>query len=121
MHKPVRRDFYVDSGLHAAMDAWAKTKKRNPLALVVKFEGEEEFVLHMFKPWVKKEQYKALDGQYYEVEIETAGYEPDFLESCQDSKRRKHGMRVAELRKRISEWLGDKPMKGTFKLITVHL
>lgn len=117
MKKPNRKDVYTDSGLHSLMQAWARTHDKPRLELIVTFEGEEPFVLHTFERWTKKVKYLAHDGKYYTVEVDMESYDPDFLEIYALSRDRKIGVPKTALRKLISNWLSDCPIKSTFKLV----
>ena len=104
MKKPTYQDYPTDAGLHNAMLYYARSKGRPNLECFVTYGDGSSHVLHTFEPATKVVLYRTRDGEFYEVEVDAAKFEPDFLIRYNELDEPKT---LAELKKLVKRWLDE--------------
>jgi len=114
MIKPKCKEYRTDSGLHAAMQAWARSKDKPEVTVTVIFtDNDNDPFICSFEPAAKESFYKTADGESYSVNIDVAGsYKVDFLpEYLGDT------LPLVKLKKLFKNWLLDNNSENTIKSI----
>jgi len=101
MLKPNLQDFNTDTGYHTAMQKYADSFDKKPLLVsVVYSDGSVEHNFHIFqRAKIQKGSYKTHDGTMWEIMVDSAKYDPDFLPDHNGPLTRK------ELEKAVKAWL----------------
>lgn len=101
MLKPNLKDFHTDTGYHTAMQKYADSFNKKPLLVsVVYSDGSVDDNFHVFqRAKVQKGTYKTYDGNIWEIMVDSAKYEPDFLPDYNEPLTKK------ELENAVKAWL----------------
>ncbi len=79
MKKPNAKEFHTDSGMHAAMRSWARTKDKRDLIAVVEFEDGSGPMENRFIRSKVDSLYKTRDGEVYSCSIDSSKFMNDFM------------------------------------------
>lgn len=78
MNKPQAKDYHTDTGLHAAMQSWARSKDRPSTVATITYADGSKLQFE-FQPATKEVPYKTRDKEVYHQTVDTAKYNADWL------------------------------------------
>ena len=117
MLKPNLKDFHTDTGYHTAMQKYADSFDKKPLIVsVVYSDGSVDENFHIFhRAKIQKGTYKTYDGNTWEIMVDSAKYEPDFLPDHNEPLTRK------ELENAVKAWLNKNCVVKSVKFKNVSV
>ncbi len=79
MHKPNKRDFHTDCGLHHAWADYAKYHAKPTLSCKATFGDNGDSITEVFERATKDVSYKCHDGETYEQAVDVGKFDARYL------------------------------------------